>query len=134
MRLRKWCTNSSELMSSIPEELRKSKPLQLGSILEGCPKALGVHWQVKNDHLYVATPPPLKTSTPTNCQVTSQTAKVYDVFGLFAPITVNARGLSNSSGRGRYSGTSQFLMIWLKFGRSGIPNCQPSPLNPYSKS
>ena len=93
MHLRKWRTNSSELMSSIPEELRESEPLQLGSGIEGCPKALDVHWQVKNDHLYVATPPPLKTSTPTKRQVASQTAKVYDVFGWFAPTTVKAKSI-----------------------------------------
>ena len=84
MRLRKWCTSSKELLASIPEELRETEPLQLGSGADSCPKALGVHWQTTSDIFYVATPPPLEAEHPTKRQIASQMAKVFDVLGWFA--------------------------------------------------
>ena len=93
MRLRKWRTNSKELLASIPEELRETESLQLGSGADGCPKALGVHWQTTSDIFYVATPPPLEAEHPTKRQIASQMAKVFDVLGWFAPVTVKSKHL-----------------------------------------
>ena len=93
MRLRKWHTNSKELLASIPEELRETEPLQLGSGADGCPKALGVHWQTTSDIFYIATPPPLEAEHPTKRQIASQMAKVFDVLGWFAPVTVKSKHL-----------------------------------------
>ncbi len=91
--LRKWRTNSPELLATIPEDLRETEPLRIGTNFElGCPKALGLHWNTTTDTLFVATPQPI-TTKPTKRIIASQTAKVFDVLGWFAPITVKAKHL-----------------------------------------
>ncbi len=91
MSLRKWRTNSQTLRNAIPAELLESDPLQVSNSIDGCPKALGIHWQTSSDQLFVVTLPPLNTDHPTKRQVSSQHSKVYDVLGWFSPINVPPR-------------------------------------------
>ncbi len=91
MSLRKWRTNSQALRDAIPVELRESDPLQVGDSIDGCPKALGIHWPTSSDQLFVVTPSPLKTDHPTKRQVSSHHSKVFDVLGWFSPINVQPR-------------------------------------------
>ena len=93
MRLRKWRTNSPELLASIPEDLRETEPLCISTAANsGCPKALGVHWNTTTDTLFVATLPPIMAE-PTKRIIASQAAKMFDVLGWFAPIKVKAKHL-----------------------------------------
>ena len=93
MRLRKLRTNSPELLASIPEDLRETESLCISTAANsGCPKALGVHWNATTDTLFVATPPPIMAE-PTKRIIASQAAKMFDVLGWFAPITVKAKHL-----------------------------------------
>ncbi len=62
MSLRKWRTNSQALRDAIPVELRESDPLQVGDSIDGCPKALGIHWQTSSDKLHLHS----KLITPLN--------------------------------------------------------------------
>ena len=61
--------------------------------INGCPKALGIHWQTSSDQLFVITPPPLKTDHPTKRQVLSQHSNVFNVLGWFSPINVQPHKL-----------------------------------------
>ena len=65
MFLRKWRTNSQALRDAIPSELLETEPLQISNSIDGCPKALSIHWQTSSDQFFVVTPPPLKTDPPT---------------------------------------------------------------------
>ena len=54
--LRKWHSNSEKLLASIPVDLRESKPLTIAPEPSACGKALGVHWDMTTDSLYISIP------------------------------------------------------------------------------
>ena len=56
MMLRKWRTNSNELLHTIPEELRETNQRQVISAPADCQKTFGIHWSTPDDTLHVATP------------------------------------------------------------------------------
>ncbi len=71
-------------------------------------KALGLHWHVETDQLYVPVP-----ELPTDVKVTkrfiaSATAKIFDVLGFFAPSVLQAKLIYRSCGLCALSGTSKF--------------------------
>ena len=69
--LRKWRSNSEELMKAIPEELREIEPIHLTvNFNDSSPKPLGVHWNTRTDMLYVSTPTPTD-QPPTKCRIAS---------------------------------------------------------------
>ncbi len=91
MTIRKWRTNSAKFRNLIPSELQESSPLIILSP-DNTPKALGVHWDVAKDTLHIATP--INISIPksiTKRVITSGTASVFDVLGLFSPAIIPAR-------------------------------------------
>lgn len=89
MTLRKWRTNSQELLHTIPEHLRES---ETDTLLVCSPrehhKALGIHWDVSQDTLYIATPVLADNVSATKRQVSSDIARTFDVLGLFTPTTL----------------------------------------------
>ncbi len=94
MTLRKWRSNSTALLDSIPEELHDSSSSIHIHSPSLSPKALGVHWDVANDCLHVSIPelaPP--TRDVTKRQIASATAGVFDVLGLLSPAILPARVL-----------------------------------------
>ena len=90
--LRKWRSNDKKLLCQIPEELREAEPLHLEPAPQGCPKTLGLHWDTHTDNLHVSTPAPVDQPL-TKRFIASQTAKVYDVLGWFAPTVLKAKHL-----------------------------------------
>ncbi len=91
MTLRKWRLNSGELCRLIPEPLLESQDLDVVTA-HSVPKTLGIHWKVDTDTLHVSTP--VSTSSEgiiTKRVIASDTAKVFDVLGLFAPAIIPAR-------------------------------------------
>ena len=117
MSLRKWRTNSQALRDAIPSELLETEPLQVSNSIEGCPKALGIHWQTSSDQLFVVTPPPLKTDHPTKRQVSSQYSKVFDLLGWFSPINIQPHKLMQEK---RKIGWDQnipddLLLVWKRW-------------------
>ena len=88
MTLRKWRSNSQELIHSIPEELREKETVQTISVPGDCQKALGVHWNTDLDNLYVATPPLTHITGPTKRLIASGVAKTFDLMGWFSPSVI----------------------------------------------
>ncbi len=56
MVLRKWRTNSKQLLGLIPEELHDSSSSVSFQPPNHAPKALGIHWDVENDSFHVSVP------------------------------------------------------------------------------
>ena len=46
--LRKWRSNSTELLHAIPEDLREKEQVTELKLVD-CPKRLGIHWDTSND-------------------------------------------------------------------------------------
>ncbi len=92
MVLRKWRSNSSDLLSTIPAVLHDaSSSFQIPAPSKS-PKALGVHWDVTHDTLHVSIPAIApSTIDVTKRQIASATAGVFDVLGLFSPAILPAR-------------------------------------------
>ena len=89
--LRKWITNSPEILATIPEELTdKSKEDVVITDPSEHNKALGIHWDTNNDNLYVSIPS-INNEVPTKCSMASVVAKLYDALGWFAPATLQIK-------------------------------------------
>lgn len=88
LELRKWCSNSQELLDTVPEDLREESNLQLGAVLREQQKTLGIHWDTVKDTLHVSIPEVNLDQTPMKHLVVSQAAKIFDVLGWFAPATI----------------------------------------------
>ncbi len=89
MNLRKWRSNCLDFRNSIPQELLETADLQLPSPLDST-KALGMHWDVKNDAFHISVPS-VDNQPITKRVVASVSAKVYDVLGLFAPAVIPSK-------------------------------------------
>ena len=77
-RLRKWRSNSSKVLESIPEELKETEVIQ--SLPEENHKALGIHLGTNQDTSHIATPDLGQQDRPcTKRSVSSDVAKVYDI-------------------------------------------------------
>ena len=90
MTLRKWRSNSQELLATIPDNLCETADLQIRDPLLAS-KALGIHWHVTTDRLHVATPSIDCNKPPTKRVIASAVAQVFDVLGLFSPAVVTAK-------------------------------------------
>ncbi len=92
MVLRKWRSNSSDLLSTIPAVLHDASSSFQIPAPSMSPKALGVHWDVAHDTLHVSIPVIApSTIDVTKRQIASATAGVFDVLGLFSPAILPAR-------------------------------------------
>ncbi len=90
MTLRNFWSNSSELLNAIPAELRETSDLNITDPPSAA-KTLGFHWRVDSDTLHVATPHQIEWTHDTKRVVASAAAQIYDILGLWAPVTVMAR-------------------------------------------
>ncbi len=88
MKLRKWRTSNDEFRKTIPNELVETEDLHLSSSSSQAPKALGIHWNVTMDQLHISIPTPSTNSKVTKRLIASESAKVFDVLGFFAPSTI----------------------------------------------
>ena len=89
MTLRKWRSNSSAFIESVPEQLRESADLHIQDPLSSS-KALGIHWNVQTDQLHIEVPKIPNDVPITKRLIASMTAKV-DVLGLFTPAIIPAK-------------------------------------------
>ncbi len=88
MKLRKWRTSNDEFRKTIPNELVETEDLHLSSSSSQAPKALGIYWNVTMDQLHISIPTPSTNSKVTKRLIASESAKVFDVLGFFAPSTI----------------------------------------------
>ncbi|XP_061386945.1 uncharacterized protein LOC133321887 [Musca vetustissima] len=87
--LRKWTSNSTELMSHIPEDFReKSNVFDLNE--PNVVKALGLGWNTEHDTFSFEVNFPIKANV-TKASLLSDAAKLYDPLGWLAPVTIQAK-------------------------------------------
>ena len=134
MTLRNLRSNSSEVMESIPEELRRTKNSSSLTQLT----VPGIHWHTTEDLLFVAIPT-LDDNTPTKRSIASAAARLYDLLGWFAPVTLYIKILLQQlwqAGIGWDEPVPAIKWEDLKttlplLGRHPIPRCyysSPSPI------
>ena len=96
LHLRKWRSNSSEVLASIPEEDRaKDAMVSLEadkSGLAGVVKTLGVAWDARTDHFTFSYNPP-EQSPRTKRKVLAKMASIFDPRGQISPLTIRARNM-----------------------------------------
>jgi len=90
MTLRKWRTSSESFREMIPPDLREDADLKI-SPGDKPLKALGIHWDVKQDSLSVATPEISPDQPTTKRIIASSLGKVFDLLGLYAPYIVKGK-------------------------------------------
>ena len=81
MTLRKWRSSSTELLESIPKELRETSNLDISLSPAEQGKALGLHWDTIQDCLYISTHNIDSKLLATKRRVSSAIAKTFDVMG-----------------------------------------------------
>ncbi len=91
MILRKWRSNSTEFIETIPDHLVETSDLNIQDPLNSS-KTLGIHWNVNSDQFHISVPSPLsQDETPTKRVVASTVAKVFDILGLFSPAIIQGK-------------------------------------------
>ena len=93
-KIRKWTSNSSSVMQSIPEDDRASFELEGNEPVSQPTRVLGVRWTPKDDTLSVNTPHDCENlhSLPTTKRfLASITPRVFDPCGYLSPFTVRAK-------------------------------------------
>ena len=122
MPIRKWSSNSQELLDSIPPEDREEATVEVARNECGI-KTLGVGWNTKRDVFSFVVPRALKdhpvlTDLPAGLKITRRKllaaiATVFDPLGWLAPLTVRMKILFNNRGEKRPDGTmSSVLEQW----------------------
>ena len=87
-KLRRWCSNDIELMSSIPENLKNVTLLSdsLHSI-----KTLGIQWDLRNDFLMYTVDKNLNNIRISKRNMLSQIAQLFDPIGLLGSVLIKAK-------------------------------------------
>ncbi|XP_055603757.1 uncharacterized protein LOC129751989 [Uranotaenia lowii] len=89
--LRKYCSNSPEILSKIPPELRDERTtLELDSSTATV-KTLGLLWEPSSDSFKFAVPVWNSDACVTKRSVLSDIARVFDPLGLIGPVVVQAK-------------------------------------------
>ncbi|XP_062712996.1 uncharacterized protein LOC134290048 [Aedes albopictus] len=89
--LRKWSSNSAELLSNVPIEFREERiSFELDSSTSAV-KTLGLIWEPAADIFRFAVPQ-LESNAPiTKRTVLSESAKIFDPLGIIGPVVVQAK-------------------------------------------
>ena len=92
MVLRKWRSNSTQVLQQIPEKLRETSDLTLCDPA-GSLKTLGIHWSTETDAFFVATPELTEEGLVTKRIISSACAKTFDILGWYSPALIQAKSL-----------------------------------------
>ena len=129
MPIRKWSSNSQEVLDSIPEEDREESTVEVARNECGI-KTLGVGWNTRRDVFSFVVPRALKdhkvlTSLPLEVKITRRKllaaiATVYDPLGWLSPLTVRMKILFQQSWGEATSwndelapGTVELFRLWV---------------------
>ncbi|XP_043245891.1 uncharacterized protein LOC122393710 [Amphibalanus amphitrite] len=88
-RLRKFLSNSAQVLQAFPAEERMSGAIDLNSALP-VEKVLGVAWDAQLDELFISTPA-IISKKPTKREVLRVVASIFDPLGLVSPFTLIAK-------------------------------------------
>ena len=117
--LRKWRSNSPQLLENLPPELKEVDNSELTISPSECPKTLGLHWNTSTDMLHVCTQTLDDIEVLTKRQLASAVGKTFDIMGWYSPATVLIRSCSNKFGNTRLAGTNLCLQLSFLSGRNG---------------
>lgn len=130
MQLHKLRSNSTDFLQSISPELRETEDLEI-STPSTSTKALGIHGRVQPDTFYISTPTINSDLPVTEHLVASTVAKVYDILGLFAPVTIVARMVLQQLGLSRLDWdqpvTEDLNQLWQAWTES-LPELTAHPV------
>ena len=87
--LKKFCSNSSDFLSQIPEEDRVLEPQNLFT-QDTIVKTLGLFWKPSVD-VFVYQFKPIASQIPTKRNILSQIASIYDPIHFIAPVMIQAK-------------------------------------------
>ena len=104
MPIRKWSSNSAELLARIPEEDRETATVEVAKEEQGV-KTLGIAWNTQRDKFVFTVPAALKAHSVflnLNPKITrrgllSATATIYDPLGWLAPLVIRMKILFQNS-------------------------------------
>lgn len=86
--LRKWISNSCELLRQIPEEEREGAPVEYDTGIENNVSTLGLLWYHESDNFAFKVNHCEPVQKLTKRKILSEIAKIYDPLGFLAPITI----------------------------------------------
>ena len=104
MPIRKWASNSKELLARIPEEDRETATVEVAKEEQGV-KTLGIAWNTERDKFVFTVPAALKRHAVfkalnpkiTRRKLLSATATVYDPLGWLSPLVIRMKILFQNS-------------------------------------
>ena len=91
MTLRKWRSNSTNLLQTITEELKEKSILDVSLSPTDQGKALGLRWDTGKDELAIFIPPIQAYLTTTKQAVCSLITRTVDVLGWYSPVLMPAK-------------------------------------------
>lgn len=110
--LRKWCSNSPELLQQIPKDECELKALVADVA------TLGVRWSSRDDDFSYNISVPLETTPTTKRELSSEIAKLYDPLGWLSPLILSAKNilkqLWKEGGDWDDKVDSKFIRPWMK--------------------
>lgn len=89
-RLRKWVSNSAEVMAAIPQGLRGTQTVQRFDQDETI-KTLGILWEPEADNFRFNVSVSLTSKDATKRSILSAIAQLYDPLGLVSPVVIQAK-------------------------------------------
>lgn len=92
-KLRKWSSNSEELLKHIPDENKEDKLLKLP--LDENRKSLGVAWSPREDNFYFQITTTVNEQPTKLLFILSEVAKIFDPLGWLAYEIISTRTMDN---------------------------------------
>ena len=89
--LRKWNSSELEVLQHIDSELRDQRAICTFSDPDEYTKTLGVEWNARLDHFRLMVSDLPTNRNPTKRAIASDVARIFDVLGWFAPVTIKAK-------------------------------------------
>ncbi|XP_039434837.1 uncharacterized protein LOC120416979 [Culex pipiens pallens] len=89
--LRKWNSNSREILMNVPESLRDCRALLDMDTSSSTVKTLGTIWEPRTDRFMFTTPKWIEVPVITKRVVASEAARLFDPYGLLQPVVVLAK-------------------------------------------
>ena len=100
--LRKWNSSELEVLQHIDSELRDQRAIFKFSDPDEYTKTLSVEWNARLDHFRLTVSDLPTNRNPTKRAIASGIARIFDILGWLAPVTIKAKILLTASMGGRH--------------------------------